>query len=186
MLYSAVLDACVLVPSHLRHVLLRIAAEGLYRPLWTERIWAEAREAVRENKPLAALEAFDGHEPKIRATFDDAMVSGWEPLEAAMLNHAKDRHVLAAAVASGADAIVSDNTRDFPPVALAPYGLECQSADVFLTNQLDLAPDSVAQAVEACAATTGKYGHPKLGPREWLDYLDNSAPTFATEARRLW
>lgn len=153
------------MPSHLRHVLLRIASEDVYRPLWTERIWAEARKAVDENRPAAALEAFDARVPKIRAAFDDAMVTGWEPLESAMLNHAKDRHVLAAAVIGRADAIVSDNTRDFPPGALAPYGLECQSADAFLSNQLDLAPESIALAVEACAATTGKSGHPSLGRR---------------------
>lgn len=65
-------------------------------------------------------------------------------------------------------------------------GVEWQTADEFLTNQLDLAPESVARAVAACAATTGKGGRPRLCPREWLNYLDTSAPTFAADARRFW
>ena len=32
--YTAVLDACVLVPVALADTLLRVAEKGLYRPLW--------------------------------------------------------------------------------------------------------------------------------------------------------
>lgn len=190
-IYSAVLDACVLVPSNLRHVLLRVAVEGVYRPLWSDRIWAETRTAVAERALAAAdgtvmLGVFDAIAPRIRSQFDDAMVTGWEALEPAMGNHPKDRHVLAAAVAGRADAIVSDDTTGFAPAALAPFGIEAQTADGFLLNQLDLAPAAVARAVEACAATTGKADRPRLGPKEWLLLLDRSAPAFATEARLLW
>jgi hypothetical protein len=39
---GAVLDACVLVPIALADTLLRVAEKGLYRPLWSARILAEA------------------------------------------------------------------------------------------------------------------------------------------------
>lgn len=39
--YTAVLDACVLVPIALADTLLRMAERGLYRPLWSQRILEE-------------------------------------------------------------------------------------------------------------------------------------------------
>ncbi len=41
--YTAVLDACVLVPIALADTLLRVAEKGLYRPLWSDRILGEAQ-----------------------------------------------------------------------------------------------------------------------------------------------
>jgi hypothetical protein len=59
-----------------------------------------------------------------------------------MDNHLKDRHVLAAAVICGAHAIASDNIRHFPKEALAPYVLECLTADEFMRRQYHLDPDA--------------------------------------------
>jgi hypothetical protein len=49
--YTAVLDACALVPIALADTLLRIAEKGLYRPLWSDRILTEAQEAIEEIHP---------------------------------------------------------------------------------------------------------------------------------------
>ena len=49
--YTAVLDACVLVPIALADTLLRVAEKGLYRPLWSGRILAEAQGATEEIHP---------------------------------------------------------------------------------------------------------------------------------------
>jgi len=75
-------------------------------------------------------------------TFPSAMVIGYENLIDSMENDPKDRHVLAAAVKCGAHAIVSDDVKHFPIESLAPYGIECMTADDFLEHQYHLNPDA--------------------------------------------
>ena len=65
-----------------------------------------------------------------------------------MQNDAKDRHVLAAAVASGAKVIITPNLRDFPKEVLAPLNIEAQSPDEFLLYQFESDRDLVIQAIE--------------------------------------
>lgn len=73
--YTAVLDACVLVPVALADTLLRVAEKGLYRPLWSDRILGEAQAAIEEVHPgIDAAKRF----ASMREAFDDALVTGWE------------------------------------------------------------------------------------------------------------
>ena len=71
----------------------------------------------------------------------DCLVTGWEPLVAALqLPDPDDRHVLAAAIRSHAGVIVTYNTHDFPDVKLEPFGIVAQHPDTFLMDLLELAP----------------------------------------------
>ncbi len=83
-----------------------------------------------------------GIEQAMRAAFEEALVDGSEieRLESAMTNHAKDRHVLAAAVAADSELIVTFNLGDFPPAACEPVGVEAIHPDDFLLDLHDLAP----------------------------------------------
>jgi hypothetical protein len=79
--YTAVLDACVLVPIALADTLLRVAEKGLYRPLWTDRILTETQAAIEEIHPgIDVSKRFAG----MREAFNDALVTGWEELEPAI------------------------------------------------------------------------------------------------------
>ena len=51
------LDACVLFPSVLRAILLRLARTGLYEPVWSDRILGEWQRAVVRLGPEAVDEA---------------------------------------------------------------------------------------------------------------------------------
>src|SRR5206468_7800890 len=58
-----------------------------------------------------------------------------------------DRHVLAAAIQGGAEVIVTANLKDFPAVALAPFGIEALHPDTFLVRLFEQEPDAVCEAV---------------------------------------
>jgi hypothetical protein len=125
---KAVLDACVLIPSVQRDCLLSAALAGFYRPLWSDRILAEwARAAVRRGEP------FDAAIAAATTAFPQACVAPAAGLESRLhLPDEDDIHVLAAAIAGGADAIVTWNAADFPRGTLAAEGLDRRDPDGFL------------------------------------------------------
>jgi predicted nucleic acid-binding protein len=144
--FPAVLDACVLYPFTLRDTLLRLAELELYEPYWSDRLLDELRRnlvarAIDEQAADRLIEqmlvAFDG------ATVPEAQIAAIEP---SMGNHEKDRHVLAAAKAIGAERIVTKNLKDFPPEACDSLGIEAIHPDEFLLVLYEMAPDAVARA----------------------------------------
>jgi hypothetical protein len=179
--YTAVLDACALVPIAPADTLLRVAEKGLYRPLWSERILTEAQEAIEEIHP--GIDVSKRFASK-REAFGGAMVTGWEELEPGIrLPDPEDRHVVAAAVRGGADAIVTANLADFPAAALSPLGLEAVHPDDFLLDQLDLSPPTILQVIREQAAHTKK---PPLTPHDLTTLLGRAGiPGFADELLRL-
>lgn len=181
--YTAVLDACVLVPIALADTLLRVAERELYRPLWSDRILGEARDAILEIHPDISPEQVARRFEMMAATFEDARVQGWEELEATLaLPDPDDRHVLAAAVRGRADAIVTANVRDFPETVLGPLGVAALDPDDFLLDQLDLAPRFVLDVLREQAQHTR---NPALTPTDLLARLARAGvPAFADEASR--
>lgn len=134
--YTAILDANVLYPALLRDVLLSLADADLYSAKWSAHIRDEwTRSLLRdrpgmEDKVAAAAQAMEEAIP-------DCLVLGYEHLiESLVLPDADDRHVLAAAIAGHADAIVTWNAKDFPKESLEPFGIEVQTPDEFVLNQL--------------------------------------------------
>lgn len=151
-MYAAVLDANVLVPNALCDTLLRLAADGFYRPLWSEQILRELEYAILRIRPDLEPSRVHRRIDLMRETFDDAMVEGWEEVAAGLdLPDQDDRHVLAAAIVGGAQAIVTFNGKDFPDERLAPRGIEARHPDEFLLDQLDLSPSSMLEMLIAQA-----------------------------------
>lgn len=62
------------------------------------------------------------------------------------LDDKKDRHVLAAAIKTNANTIVTNNLKHFPEKYLADYGLSAKGADDFITDTIDLNPDHAVEA----------------------------------------
>ncbi|WP_103255927.1 RSP_2648 family PIN domain-containing protein [Tabrizicola aquatica] len=149
---KAVLDACVLYPTVLREILQGAAAAGLFQPVASERIlreWVLATAKLGPEVPaLAAAEA-----ALFRAAFPRAVVAERADIEARLLlPDPNDRHVLASAIASGADAIVTFNAQDFPGHVLAAEGIARRDPDGFLWELQSRHPEVMATVVEAVRA----------------------------------
>ena len=112
---------------------------------WTHEILEEVAGSAEE--PSGYLGKTDRLRERMNAAVRDCLVSGYEPLIAALeLPDPNDRHVLAAAIKAKAQIIVTKNLRDFPAERLAPWGLKAKSPDSFVRDQIDID----RQAVWAC------------------------------------
>lgn len=148
--YSAVLDACVLVPAALCDMLLRLAEEpAMYRPLWSEQIMAEMAKALKTKLHRTATE-INHRRQQMNAAFPEAMVTVPAELLRAVecIPDKDDRHVLAAAIRAHANTIVTQNIKHFPKECLEKYGVLCQTADDFLVHQFHLCPQFVLDKLD--------------------------------------
>lgn len=147
--YTAVLDANVLYPALLRDVLLSLAHSDLYSAKWSAHIRDEWTRSLLRDRPekreqiQAAVEAMEEAIP-------DCLVMGYEHLiEGLNLPDSNDRHVLAAAIAGHADAIITWNEKDFPRDVLDSFGIELQTPDEFVLNQIMLRGTIALTAIKA-------------------------------------
>lgn len=165
--YAALLDANVLYPAPLRDLLIQLAQTNLFKAKWTADIHREWIEALLRNEPRRERATLERTRDLMDRAVRDCLVTGYEPLiEALALPDQEDRHVLAAAIAGRCDVIVTQNLKDFPAEALAPYGMEAQHPDEFLSNHLGLAPGVFCEAVRKLRARL------KNPPYSVDDYLD--------------
>ncbi len=173
----AVTDTCSIFPQTLRDVLLRTAEAGLYRIRWSEAILAELGRNLREERGLTE-EQTQRLLTEMRRAFPEATVTGYEHLIGRMSGHPKDRHVIAAAVHTAAHVIVTENLRDFPDEALAPFNLEAQTSDEFLGYLLNRHPDEMARIIIDLNAVRKKPPEALSGT---LDRLAKSVPRFVAQ-----
>lgn len=171
-------DACVLVPYQLSDLVLRLAASGLYEPLWSEEILTEVQRTL-VTKLGISLDKAQRRLGQVRAAFPNATVDGYADLAAAMRVHAKDRHVAAAAVRGNAALIVTANLADFPAEALEPYDIEVVHPDDFLQHQLDLDWDTTLSCLRQQRAV---YKRPQFTVNEFYLALGRTVPVFAQQA----
>ena len=164
--YSVLYDACVLYPAPLRDLLLRLALVDLFRARWTETILDECFRNLARNRPDLDQQQLDRTRALMNAHVLDALIMGHESLVGSLLlPDADDRHVLAAAICGGVDAIITYNLDDFPAAALKPYGVEAQHPDDFIACQLDLSPARVLTALREQRAAL------KRNPRTLDEFL---------------
>jgi hypothetical protein len=175
----AVVDACVLFTAALRDTLLRAASTRLYQPRWSELILDEVRRNLVEQERMRADQA-ERLLGALRRAFPYAVVSGFEALIERMPNQEKDRHVVAAAVEAGAQAIVTYNVRDFPKPLLAALGIDVQTPDEFLAELFLRAPDTMVEVVRKQAADLRA---PPMTPEQVLVTIGLHAPRFAALVR---
>ncbi|RYI20280.1 MAG: PIN domain-containing protein [Acetobacteraceae bacterium] len=149
---KAVLDACVLYPTVLREILQGAGEAGLYLPVFSDRILREWVLATAKLGPAAPAIA-EGEAAVLRARFPRAVIAAHPEIEARLhLPDPNDLHVLATAIASGADALVTFNAQDFPGHLLAEEGITRRDPDGFLWELHSRNPEMMARIVEAVRA----------------------------------
>jgi len=164
--FTVLFDACVLYPAPLRDLLMHLALTDLFRARWTEAIHDEWIRNLLANRPDLKIEQLRRTRELMNANVRDCVVTGFESLiPALLLPDPDDRHVLAAAIRTGADMLVTYNLRDFPEQVLSHYGIQAIHPDDFVVCQLDLATDAVCTAVKRHRASLR---HP---PKSIEDYL---------------
>ncbi len=111
--FTCVLDTNVIYPIEIRDLLFWFAYYELFTPKWSKHIFCEwedvmgrmgiSKEEIKKRSNLANL------------AFPDALVINYEPLISGLtLPDEKDCHVLAAAIKTNANIIVTNNLKDFP------------------------------------------------------------------------
>ncbi len=99
----------------------------------------------------------------------DGLVEGYDALiESVKLPDEDDRHVLAAAIHSQADLIVTFNLRDFPPKALRPHKIEAVHPDDFVMRLIKIDSSAVCNAARVHRA---RLRNPPKPVEEYLSTL---------------
>jgi predicted nucleic acid-binding protein len=141
----AFLDTNVLYPLLIRDILLWFAYEELFLPFWSKHVLMEWSRVMQRNGLTKTESQRRMH--MIQDAFPFAMVRGYESLiEQLDLPDEDDRHVLAAAIRVGADAIITQNLKDFPKSALSSLGIVALNADAFLANLIRKNPTKALRA----------------------------------------
>lgn len=138
-----VLDACVLMSGILRRLLLRLAAAGVYTPVWTERIgeeWRRNASRIWDIPPEVLAEFW----AEMNTQFPAANERDTEVYEASLrYSDPKDFHVIAAGLARRARCglqqppvvqVLTWNLKDFNRSELRRQGLDVYNPDRMLVQ----------------------------------------------------
>jgi predicted nucleic acid-binding protein len=122
-------------------------------PRWSAGIFEELRRVLLKMKYSDAQA--ERRISAMQAAFEDACVTGYADLVASMTNDEKDRHVLAAAVRTGAHAILTENVKHFPVESVEPYNIDVLTPDQFLAHQFHLNPELLEEKLRGQATARG-------------------------------
>ena len=145
-------DTCTLFPNIMREMLLGSVEIAGSTPVWSERILEEWALAARKLGPTGETQA-RGEIALLRSQWPEAETTWLRSLEERLwLPDMNDRHVLAAAIASSADLIVTLNMQDFPRATLREEGVDRIDPDTLMLQFFDdHAPEMKAFAEELTA-----------------------------------
>lgn len=170
--FPVILDAIVLAESAVSDLYLRLSEEPrLLLPRWTKEIWEETYRTCVEKLRWPEKLASNRMEAAIEA-FPEAMVTDYESFVDRCENDPKDRHILAAAIRSQTETIVTMNVRHFKPQHLEPWGVTAAHPGEYLKVLYDL-DEGVVVSVLHRMAEKRAYEIDQM-----LSRLSVSVPTF--------
>ena len=171
--YTALLDANVLYSVAICDALIEVAATGIYAAKWSKEIDDEWIRNLAKNKNRREADFHNRRDFMHEACPDwEVTEDSWKAIEPCMkLPDPKDHHVLAAAIAGHADAIVTKNIQDFPNSAVAPFGISVLHPDEFLLQQLQLDPLLVLPAFKTMRA---RLKNPAFTPEHFVSTMERN------------
>jgi hypothetical protein len=167
----AVFDACILYPFHLRNIVVQVAVDRLVEARWTDEIHDEWIRNLAADAPTIPVERLQTIRRLTNDALPGATVSGYEDLVPTVsLPDPDDRHVVAAAIATGASVILTWNLRDFPATTLKKFGLHRQTPDAFLADLYDESPDLTVGSLANARRNLNKS---RVSASDFIDILSN-------------
>jgi predicted nucleic acid-binding protein len=173
------IDANVFFGARLRSLVLYLAHPKMFRARWSDRVHEEWMRNVstKRNIPMSRLEPT--RNMMDRAVLD-CLVTGYEDLENTLsLPDPDDRHILAAAVKTRADIILTFNAGDFPKNVVRALGIEICHPDAFLQNLFEISQDLFIQSVRE---DFRHYTSPALA---FADYVEDLRKAGVPQTARL-
>lgn len=141
---------------------------------WSEDILREVQKALVEGIGRTNAESLRVVDA-MRNAFPECCVAGYQPFIPVMPVDEGDRHVVAAAVATKSEVIVTTNLKHFPANALAGFNIEAQHPDEILTNLFDLNPGRMVEIIRQQAQALN---NPPKTVEDILEGLSLHAPSF--------
>lgn len=173
--YTALIDACSLVSAPRRDLLLTLAEAEFFRLRWSAEILDETERAIArlhaERGQADPTGAARRNRQAMETAFDDALVASFDDFRPACagLPDAGDAHVLAAALKTEAQMIVTENLKHFPADVLRPLNIEAKSADAFIADTLSL---HIARGVAAVRQLRTRLKKPAMDAEDYLLRLE--------------
>lgn len=134
---TVVLDSCVLFPAQLRDLFMHLALNGVFRPRWSDEIHQEWINAVLRNRPDLTNKQLQRTRFLMDSNVVGCLIKNYQDyIPNIKLPDQKDRHVVAVAIKSNADVIVTFNLKHFPEQNLAKFNLIALHPDIFLEQLL--------------------------------------------------
>ncbi len=175
----AYLDTCTLYGANVTDTILRLAERGAFEPRWSPDVMRELRKNLIESG--LASDKVDRRIDHMQEAFPNADVRDYQHLEGSLTCDSKDRHVLAAAIRSQCQDLVTFNLKDFPKSSTEPHGVNVIHPDAFLKRQLEADPRGVVDVLEQQAAVRQR---PPMSVHQLVDKLERAGvPSFAADVR---
>lgn len=172
-----VLDACVMMSGVLRPLLLTVAREGWFEPVWSDRIGSEWRRNAARIWPVAA-DLLEQEWRQMQDSFPHANSSEWSnhvltpACVSPPLKHSdpKDWHVVMAGIQAKQRSpdsdvtIVTWNIKDFRRSELRKHGLNLTDPDRLLCQWWHAQPEALDNHLQQTIATLIANGRREAEP----------------------
>jgi predicted nucleic acid-binding protein len=146
---------------------MHLAITDLFNARWTDEIHEEWISNLLKNRPDLTREKLTKTKDLMDHAVREPKVTDFQSIIPTLMGlpDSGDAHVIAAAIRSNSDAIVTYNIRDFPHEVLNEYCIEAIHPDDFINYQIDLNSALVCKAIKKLR---GGLNNPKKSASEYL------------------